>query len=145
MANFLTTLLYLFAKTMEYVRSVLLIDDNPSCNFIMSEFIKLADPNIEVFEADSVEDAMEILANLPVCPEVIYVDVNMPVLNGFDFIERYEQGYLINNPHSKIFMLSSSLREEDKLRAMGHSCVKDFVSKNDIDSFLRSTLLKGVA
>ncbi len=145
MVLFLPNLLYLFTKTMEYVRSVLLIDDNPSCNFIMSEFIKLADPNIEVFAADSVEDAMDILADLPSCPEVIYVDVNMPVLNGFDFIERYEQAYLLQNPNSKIFMLSSSLREEDKVRAMGHSCVKDFVSKNDIDSFLQNTLLRGVA
>lgn len=130
---------------MEFVKSVLLIDDNPSCNFIMNEFIKLADPNIQVYEADSVEDALEILAKLDSCPDVIYVDVNMPVMNGFDFIENFEKMYSLKNPNCKIFMLSSSLRVEDKERALAHSCVKAFVSKNDIDSFLQDTLLREVA
>ncbi|MDP4587170.1 MAG: response regulator [Flavobacteriaceae bacterium] len=130
---------------MEFVKSVLLIDDNPSCNFIMNEFIKLADPNIQVYEADSVEDALEILAKLDSCPDVIYVDVNMPVMNGFDFIEYFEKSYSLKNPNCKIFMLSSSLRAEDKERALAHSCVKDFVSKNDIDSFLQHTLMREVA
>lgn len=130
---------------MEYVESVLLIDDNPSCNFIMNEFIKLADPSIHVYEADSVEEALEILSKLDRCPDVIYVDVNMPVMNGFDFIEHFEKEYSLNNPNCKIFMLSSSLRLEDKERALAHACVKDFVSKNDIDSFLQHTLMREVA
>ena len=130
---------------MEFVKSVLLIDDNSSCNFIMNEFIKLADPNIQVYEADSVEDALGILAKLDSCPDVIYVDVNMPVMNGFDFIEYFEKEYTLKNPNCKIFMLSSSLRVEDKERALSHSCVKDFVSKNDIDSFLQHTLMREVA
>lgn len=111
----------------------------------MSEFIKLADPSIQVYEADSVEDALNILSSLEKCPDVIYVDVNMPVMNGFDFIEQYERDYSLLNPNSKIFMLSSSLRLEDKERALAHECVKAFVSKNDIDSFLQHTLLKEVA
>jgi len=130
---------------MEYVESVLLIDDNPSCNFIMNEFIKLADPSILVYEADSVEAALTILSTLDRCPDVIYVDVNMPVMNGFEFIEQYERDYSLQYPNSKIFMLSSSLRLEDKERALAHACVRDFVSKNDIDKFLQHTLVREVA
>ena len=128
---------------MEYVKTVLLIDDNPSCNFIMNEFIKLADDQIEVYDAESVEHAMDQLTgDLIRFPDVIYVDLNMPVLNGFDFIELYEQEFLRDHPDSKIYMLSSSLRPEDKKKAMNHKCVKDFVSKNDIDLFLQETLIK---
>ncbi|MGB0423388.1 MAG: response regulator [Flavobacteriales bacterium] len=128
---------------MEYVRTVLLIDDNPSCNFIMNEFIKLADDQIEVLDAESVEHALDQLASgLIRFPDVIYVDLNMPVLNGFDFIEIYEKEFLKDHPESKIYMLSSSLRPEDKKKAMAYQSVKDFVSKNDIDLFLQDTLLK---
>ena len=128
---------------MEYVKTVLLIDDNPSCNFIMNEFIKLADDQIEVYDAESVEHAMDQLTgDLIRFPDVIYVDLNMPVLNGFDFIELYEQEFLRDHPDSKIYMLSSSLRPEDKKKAMNYKCVKDFVSKNDIDLFLQETLIK---
>ena len=129
--------------SMEYVRSVLLIDDNPSCNFIMTEFIKLADDGINVYSAESVEEAITILGDAGLqFPEVIYVDLNMPVQNGFEFIEAFEDQFMQMHPECKLFMLSSSLREEDKTQALKYQSVKEFVSKNDIDTFLQRTLLK---
>lgn len=127
---------------MEYVKTVLLIDDNPSCNFIMSEFIKLADDRIRVLSAESVADALAILDDLTTFPEVIYVDINMPVQNGFDFIEQYERKFLSFQPDASLFMLSSSLREEDKQQALNYPSVKGFMSKNDIDSYLQNSLLR---
>jgi DNA-binding NarL/FixJ family response regulator len=131
---------------MQYVRSVLLIDDNPSCNFIMSEFIKLTDDSILVYVAESVDEAEALLSD-PNCifPEVIYVDLNMPILNGFDFIELFERNFVAQHPETRLFMLSSSLRNEDRHRALMFRSVHDFVSKNDIDSFLQGTLTKAVA
>jgi CheY-like chemotaxis protein len=134
------------AFAMNYVRSVLLIDDNPSCNFIMSEFIKLTDPEIEIMMAESVEEAFDLLSSrLTSFPEVIYVDVNMPVHNGFDFLDRLEQSFLGQLSSTRVFMLSSSLRDEDRHRALTYRSVVDFVSKNDIDTFLQSTLTRAVA
>lgn len=131
---------------MNYVQSVLLIDDNPSCNFIMREFIKLADDAIEVYEAESVEEALELLRGDDIhFPEVLYVDLNMPVQSGFDFIEQYEKEFLADHPDARLFMLTSSLRPEDRHRAMMYRSVRDFVSKNDIDTFLQKTLSRAVA
>lgn len=127
---------------MEYVKTVLLIDDNPSCNFIMSEFIKLADERIRVLSAESVAEALSLLEETTSFPEVIYVDINMPVQNGFDFIEQYERKYLPFKPEARLFMLSSSLRHEDKQQALNYPSVKGFMSKNDIDSYLQKSLLK---
>ncbi len=127
---------------MEYVKTVLLIDDNPSCNFIMSEFIKLADDRIRVFSAESVEEAFLFLETANCFPEVIYVDINMPVQSGFDFIELYERRFRSAHPSSKLFMLSSTLRHEDKAQALKFESVSGFMSKNDIDTFLQKSLLK---
>lgn len=131
---------------MQYVQSVLLIDDNPSCNFIMREFIKLTHPDIVIYSADSVEEAFELLGSVGVnFPEVVYVDVNMPVYNGFDFLDRFEREFTARLSETKVFMLSSSLRPEDRHRALMYRSVVDFVSKNDIDNFLQSTLTRAVA
>ncbi|MFT4778624.1 MAG: CheY-like chemotaxis protein [Flavobacteriales bacterium] len=127
---------------MEYVKTVLLIDDNPSCNFIMSEFIKLADDRIRVFAAESVEEAFQFLESANSFPEVIYVDINMPVQSGFEFIELYERRFRSAHPSSKLFMLSSTLRHEDKAQALEFESVSGFMSKNDIDTFLQKSLLK---
>ena len=124
------------------VDSVLLIDDNPSCNFIMSEFIRLVNDSIVVNSAESVEQALEILADSQEFPDVIYVDLNMPVFDGFDFIESFERVFFERNPECKLFMLTSSLREEDKVKALQFRSVKGFVSKSDIDTFLPETLEK---
>jgi CheY-like chemotaxis protein len=125
-----------------YVNSVLLIDDNPSCNFIMREFIKITDSGIVVNEAESVDEALEILSNAEIFPEVVYVDLNMPVKNGFDFIEEFQTLFAASHPETKLYMLSSSLRGEDKEAAMLYPSVQDFVNKNEIDNFLQATLLR---
>lgn len=131
---------------MEYVKSVLLVDDNPSCNFIMSEFIKLTDDRIVVATTESVDDALHLLANGEIpFPEVIYVDINMPVQDGFDFLEQFERRFLVHHPETRVFMLSSSLRSEDRHRALMYRSVYDFVSKNDIDNFLQASLTRAVA
>ncbi len=131
---------------MEFVKTVLLLDDNPSCNFIMGEFIKLADDSIQILSAESVQEALEILDDPDIIfPDVIYVDLNMPVQNGFDFIQVFERRYFEHYPHCRLFMLTSSLRFEDKNHAMTYQSVRDFVSKNDIDHFLRNSLVKAVA
>lgn len=131
---------------MQYVKSVLLIDDNPSCNFIMREFIKLTHPDITIHTAESVEEAFALLESVGVnFPEVVYVDVNMPVYNGFDFLDRFERDYAQIRPETKVYMLSSSLRPEDRHRALMYRSVVDFVCKNEIDNFLQSTLTRAVA
>jgi len=126
-----------------FVRNVLLIDDNPSCNFIMTEFIKLTNDAIVVQSCESVEQALEFLRMADEkFPDVIYVDLNMPVLDGFDFIESFEKVFGPHHPMCSLFMLTSSLRDDDRDRAMAYQSVKDFVSKNEIDEFLHATLRK---
>lgn len=125
------------------MRNVLLVDDNPSCNFIMTEFIKLTNDEISVSCCESVEEALEYLNEASTSfPDVIYVDLNMPVLDGFDFIESFERVFSHHHPSCSLFMLTSSLREDDRERAMAYQSVKDFVSKNEIDEFLDLTLRK---
>ncbi|MFT6183445.1 MAG: CheY-like chemotaxis protein [Flavobacteriales bacterium] len=108
----------------------------------MSEFIKLADDRIRVFAAESVEEAFQFLESANSFPEVIYVDINMPVQSGFEFIELYERRFRSAHPSSKLFMLSSTLRHEDKAQALEFESVSGFMSKNDIDTFLQKSLLK---
>lgn len=112
----------------------------------MREFIKLTHPDIMIYSAESVDEAFELLGQSDIIfPEVVYVDVNMPVHNGFDFLDSFERDYLPKNTGTKVFMLSSSLRPEDRHRALMYRSVVDFVSKNDIDNFVQSTLIKAVA
>ena len=62
-------------------------------------------------------------------PDVILLDINMPVMDGWDFLEWFKE-YKLNFPkHISIFMVSSSIDRRDIEKAKSYAEVKDYISK----------------
>lgn len=85
-------------KTLRMEKSpvdILLIDDDEINNFLSNELIKLYEPAVKIESILYVEKAMQYLEeklnrNQPL-PDIILVDINMPNLNGWDFMEAFEK------------------------------------------------------
>lgn len=73
-------------------------------------------------------------------PDVILLDLNMPGMDGWDFLDRYEEFKDSITKEVRIFIVSSSVDEKDKLRAEAYSTVNGFISKPLTPQILRSTL-----
>ena len=72
--------------------------------------------------------AMEyFLQNSEEIPEIIFLDINMPIMNGFEFLEWYNKSSF--KGRSKICMLSSSLNIEDQERASRYNDVVGYFNK----------------
>ena len=73
-------------------------------------------------------------------PDIIFLDINMPVMNGFEFIEAYQEIKIILNKEIFIYMLTSSLSKWDREMAKKHKELRGFLSK-PIDEGTLSNLM----
>ena len=114
---------------MEKLGKVLLVDDDDIVNSINKKIIEHADFASNVEAVTSADEAMDYLMNCKsYLPELIFLDINMPVKNGWDFIDDFERSDFLEQKPS-IVVLSSSIDPRDREMADTFESVIDFVSK----------------
>lgn len=102
---------------------VLLIDDDEPTNFLNQIIIESAGCADQIKTMQSGEEALDYLTHkcncngAPPCPDLIFLDINMPAMNGWEFLERYRKLSDQNKGKVMIVMLTTSLFPEDKLHA----------------------------
>lgn len=102
--------------------TVLLIDDNELDNFINQKVIEMNSFSEKVYVNSSGQSALEFLKNLCVnksmmeemSPSVIFVDINMPFMDGFQFIEQFYKLPKEFTSNIKLVILTSSYNPADK-------------------------------
>ncbi len=111
---------------------VLLIDDNEIDNFINERMITSSLFSREVTVKNSADAALDYLRSLQdpgEFPEIIFLDLNMPEKDGFDFLIEFEQLPVALKEKGKIVVLSSSISPEDINRASSNIYVYKYVNK----------------
>jgi len=76
------------------------------------------------------------------CPDLLFVDLNLPGMSGFEFIAEYEKKFMKFNPGQRIVILSNSISDEDRQKATEHVSVLDFLSKPLNKNKLKEIFLK---
>ena len=107
---------------MPALTSVLLVDDDPTTNYLNKLLLTRMGAAEQVLMAENGEQALRTLmqtcvAESTTCPRLILLDMNMPVLNGLAFLEAYAQMPLVHQQAIVIVMLTTSLHPVDLHRA----------------------------
>ncbi len=111
----------------------IIIDDSQLDCFIGEKIIQNTGTYSSIKSFAESQDALETIINNPRSPEdpmtIIVLDIQMPFMNGFQFVEAFEK--LPDYIRSKyaIFMFSSSINESDKNRIENHPAILKFYSK----------------
>jgi CheY-like chemotaxis protein len=115
-------------------KTVLLVEDDPITILVCDRIMKMNSFAGKVKSCENGKFALEYLKEVLVndseqAPEIIFLDINMPVMNGWDFLEEYEKIKTSLPQPPRIFILSSTVDPEDYKRAKSYTSVEDFISK----------------
>ena len=118
--------------------AVMLVDDNEIDNLINQKMIEAAGISEHIFVHSGAKSAIEFLKNIeklakvPVdlyLPEVIFMDIDMPLMDGFQFLDEFEKLSDSIKNHCKIVMLTSSLNPQDMNKAKKNQFVLKYLNK----------------
>lgn len=112
---------------------VMLVDDNDTDNFISQRIIEITEFSKNIVIKNSGKSALEYLesnANNPEnLPEIIFLDINMPIVDGFVFLYEFDKFPKQIKEHCKIIILSSSDNSRDIDKIVDNDYVIKFITK----------------
>ena len=120
-------------KINNLLKKIFIIDDDYISKFVNKKLIEKSGLFNEIAEYDSGRSALQLLQNPELnhetIPDLIFLDIQMPDMNGFEFLNEFEKlpNYITNK--TKIVMLSSSLDDRDRDVSLKNNFVIDFISK----------------
>ncbi len=116
---------------------VLLVDDDEITNFMSKQILGELGWD-EVTSVRNGQEALKYVQNQ--CPDLIFLDIKMPVMDGFEFLTELHETQLC--PQAKIVMLTSSSRETEKKQATQFTNVIAFLVKPLTKAKIASVLQK---
>lgn len=120
---------------MKQLECILLVDDDKATNFLNRRLLRKIEAAKEIQVVRNGSEAMEYLEKAVTFktgfprPDLILLDINMPMVDGWEFLERYADFSETYKASTVVVMLTTSLRESDQERVTQFKEVKDLIRK----------------
>lgn len=118
--------------------AVMLIDDNEIDNLINQKMIESISLSEKIYLHSGARSAIEFLKSLEgligdtgikILPELIFLDIDMPLMDGFQFLDQFQtlNKKIVN--HCKVIMLTSSTNPRDTNKAKKYGSIHQYINK----------------
>jgi CheY-like chemotaxis protein len=130
------------------LQKVLVVNDNELLLMIVTKVISLAKFAYETITATDGEAALKIFDDLinnnntATAPAFIFLDLNMPGMNGWEFLEIFSTNYAKIFPNIKVAILSASVEMKDMLLLVKYPIIIEYISTPLSIELLESIELK---
>lgn len=115
---------------MKEALSILFVDDNPLDLYIGEKLVQRLGTRASVLCFEGGQKAIDYLSSRPRQGRtLLFVDIQMPTMDGFAFVEAFEALLEPHRQYCHLFMLSSSINDRDRDRASSYELVRAFLQK----------------
>ena len=122
---------------MKPVQTVLMIDDDIDDQEIFREVLHDIDPLIICLQPLNAKLALSLLLEDNQRPDVIFLDINMPIMNGFEFLEEMMMHERLSSIPVVMYTSSTHHVQQEKAKTLGAS---DFITKPSDINLIRTAL-----
>lgn len=132
---------------MKKLDCILLVDDNDADNFYHQMIIEDVGCTKTILAMENPSDALEYIKSTDesvenVIPNIIFLDINMPGMNGWEFLDEYEKLDPALKSNVMVIMLSTSQNPDDKIKAKTAHGILEFVNKPLTEEILKKLIKK---
>ncbi|WOK06222.1 response regulator [Imperialibacter roseus] len=118
-------------------KAVMLIDDNEIDNLINQKMIEASTLSENIYVHTGAKSAIEFLRNIEklgaaghsILPQIIFLDIDMPLMDGFQFLDEFEKFRVETKNICNIVMLTSSINPQDVNKSKKYNYVKKYINK----------------
>lgn len=108
------------------INKIFLLDDDPIVNVINEQLFRKFNASKQYIVCRTSQEAMDYIDSADSLPEIVIIDLNIPLINGFDFLNRFYDKFLNN---LSVYILTSSINPVDYNKAMNYPFVKGYLKK----------------
>ncbi len=127
---------------------IALVDDDRVYQFTTERMVARIDPEVRFQWFRNGEEALEYLQrhsqHPDILPDILILDINMPYMDGWQFLDAYKNWKLGSAKSVKIYVISSSADERDLLRARSYDDVTDYLEKPITSDILRNVIAQHI-